>query len=76
MLSKCANPGCTATFLYLHRGKLFRLDTSVEVLSHVFGSRNVKMVATHRIFLAVRSMRRGADARLQQSDRNHSRATA
>ena len=34
MLSKCANPGCTATFLYLHRGKLFRLDTSVEVLAH------------------------------------------
>jgi hypothetical protein len=33
MLSKCANPGCTATFLYLHRGKLFRLDTSVEVLA-------------------------------------------
>ena len=33
MLSKCANPGCTATFLYLHRGKLFCLDTSVEVLA-------------------------------------------
>ena len=28
MLSKCANPGCAATFLYLHQGKLFRLDTS------------------------------------------------
>jgi hypothetical protein len=33
MLSKCANPGCAATFLYLHEGKLFRLDTSVEVLA-------------------------------------------
>jgi hypothetical protein len=33
MLSKCANPGCSATFLYLHEGKLFRLDTSVETLT-------------------------------------------
>jgi hypothetical protein len=28
MLSKCANPCCTAIFLYLHEGKLFRLDIS------------------------------------------------
>ncbi|OLB24804.1 MAG: hypothetical protein DMG86_19730 [Acidobacteria bacterium] len=28
MLSKCANPGCSASFLYLHQGKLFRLETS------------------------------------------------
>ncbi len=27
MVSKCANPECSATFLYLHRGKLFRLET-------------------------------------------------
>ena len=27
MLSKCANPGCSASFLYLHQGKLFRLET-------------------------------------------------
>jgi hypothetical protein len=27
MLSKCANPGCSANFLYLHQGKLFRLET-------------------------------------------------
>jgi hypothetical protein len=33
MLSKCANPGCSAAFLYLHEGKLFRLDTSVEILA-------------------------------------------
>ena len=25
MLSKCANPGCSARFLYLNRGKLFRI---------------------------------------------------
>ncbi|HYK49939.1 MAG TPA: hypothetical protein VEU94_09450 [Terriglobales bacterium] len=30
MLSKCANPGCPAPFLYLHQGKLFRLDTCAE----------------------------------------------
>ena len=33
MLSKCANPGCAATFLYLHQGKLFRLDTSIAVVA-------------------------------------------
>ena len=30
MLSKCANPGCPAPFLYLHQGRLFRLDTGSE----------------------------------------------
>jgi len=27
MVSKCANPSCVERFLYLHKGKLFRLDT-------------------------------------------------
>jgi len=26
MLSKCANPDCSARFLYMHGGKLFRWD--------------------------------------------------
>ena len=26
MLSKCANPNCAAPFLYLHSGKLFRVE--------------------------------------------------
>lgn len=26
MLSKCANPRCTAGFRYLHEGKLFRME--------------------------------------------------
>jgi len=26
MLAKCANPACSNHFLYLHQGKLFRLD--------------------------------------------------
>lgn len=31
MLSKCANPGCSAQFLYLHSGKLFRVEQSPNV---------------------------------------------
>ncbi len=30
MLSKCANPGCSATFLYLHQGKLFRYESETN----------------------------------------------
>src|ERR1700752_4801545 len=30
MLSKCANPGCSATFLYLHQGKLFRHENEAH----------------------------------------------
>lgn len=26
MVSKCANPGCSAPFLYLRQGKLFRIE--------------------------------------------------
>ncbi len=26
MLSKCANPACSARFLYLHEGKIFYLE--------------------------------------------------
>jgi hypothetical protein len=28
MLSKCSNPACSSPFLYLRRGKLFRMETS------------------------------------------------
>jgi hypothetical protein len=27
MVSKCANPACTASFRYFHNGQLFRLET-------------------------------------------------
>jgi len=27
MVSKCANPDCTAPFRYFHQGKLFRFET-------------------------------------------------
>jgi hypothetical protein len=29
MVSKCANPGCSAPFLYLRQGKLFCIETSM-----------------------------------------------
>ena len=29
MVSKCANPECSAPFRYFHTGKLFRAETSV-----------------------------------------------
>ena len=29
MVSKCANPDCTAPFRYLHVGKLYRMETSL-----------------------------------------------
>lgn len=30
MLSKCANPVCSAPFLYLHEGKLFRMEVEAH----------------------------------------------
>ncbi len=29
MLSKCANPACSAQFLYLSRGELYKVETTV-----------------------------------------------
>ncbi len=30
MLAKCANPACSAKFLYLHEGKLFAVESRVD----------------------------------------------
>ncbi len=30
MLSKCANPACSARFLYLHQGRVFRFDIGIS----------------------------------------------
>ena len=30
MISKCANPVCSARFLYLHKGKLFRFEREAQ----------------------------------------------
>jgi hypothetical protein len=33
MVSKCANPTCSAPFLYLHEGKLFRIEVGTNAVS-------------------------------------------
>jgi hypothetical protein len=35
MLSRCANPGCAAPFLYLHQGKLFRMESDASLVSRI-----------------------------------------
>jgi hypothetical protein len=30
VLSKCANPSCTASFRYFHQGKLFRMEVETS----------------------------------------------
>jgi len=37
MISKCANPACSAHFLYLHQGKLFRVLRASEDSSPELG---------------------------------------
>jgi hypothetical protein len=34
MLSKCANPQCSASFRYLHEGKLFRMAVASNSAEH------------------------------------------
>jgi hypothetical protein len=38
MVARCANPGCAAPFLYLHQGKLFRMESDVSFVSRNPGS--------------------------------------
>jgi hypothetical protein len=35
MVSRCANPDCAAPFLYLHQGKLFRMETDSAGVSGI-----------------------------------------
>ena len=37
MVSKCANPDCSAPFRYFHTGKLFRADTAFGFDSRTMG---------------------------------------
>ena len=39
MVSKCSNPVCSASFLYLHSGKLFRFDTGHGQAGKDWGAR-------------------------------------
>jgi hypothetical protein len=34
MVSKCANPGCSASFRYFHSGRLFRVDIPANRKTH------------------------------------------
>jgi hypothetical protein len=44
MVSKCSNPDCSASFLYLHAGKLFRFDVPVEQTGGCEKAKPVKKV--------------------------------
>ena len=47
MVSKCANPGCSTPFRYLHEGKLFRIETPMldpPLAGSLHHPRSVKMV--------------------------------
>jgi hypothetical protein len=47
MLSKCANPGCSSVFLYLHAGKIFRIErkTSNRAASSLGADAEMKKTA-------------------------------
>jgi hypothetical protein len=50
MVSKCANPKCSRTFLYLSEGKLFRWQTpSASSAKPEFGSDPLARQPPHRI---------------------------
>jgi hypothetical protein len=46
MLSKCANPTCTASFLYFHQGKLFRME--MERSEEQSGAENLQLRMVRR----------------------------
>jgi hypothetical protein len=50
MVSKCANPGCSAVFLYLRLGKLFRVEVQpTELNQSGFGSEVVIKKPVRRV---------------------------
>ena len=52
MLSKCANPSCSASFRYFHQGKLFRVETSLTagITSGSADNTNASKGAAHAEF--------------------------
>jgi hypothetical protein len=38
MVSKCANPACTAPFRFLHQGKVFRVETQPKSSPSLYDS--------------------------------------
>ena len=50
MVSKCANPNCSAPFRYLHAGKLFRVDTAAGVdRNAAIGANESQKKSLHRV---------------------------
>lgn len=43
MVSKCANPGCSAVFRYLHAGKVFRVEVESPKFDNAEFGRDVEM---------------------------------
>ena len=64
MLSKCANPGCAASFLYLHEGKLFRLDSSTEILVRIPVSEVTRPSRRFEFFWLCDQCAAGTDSRI------------
>jgi hypothetical protein len=47
MVSKCANPKCSNTFLYFHKGKLFRVETSAPGTHETSDDNGMKKPVRH-----------------------------
>jgi hypothetical protein len=50
MVSKCANPECGNTFLYFHKGKLFRIETSAPGTYEISDDNGMKKPVRHLEF--------------------------
>jgi hypothetical protein len=53
MLSKCANPKCSAAFRYLHDGKLFRMEVPAALASANQSRARKKTTSAHGILLVM-----------------------
>jgi hypothetical protein len=50
MVSKCANPSCSAAFRFLHEGRVFRVETRSESLRAAEDNLSAKKAARHLEF--------------------------
>jgi len=49
MLSKCANPSCSNPFLYLHKGRLYRMETDSPLPAEASAGNDVAFRKSRRI---------------------------
>ncbi len=47
MVSKCANPECSASFRYLHEGRIINLELTVGTIQEFTDARVVRRVETY-----------------------------